>query len=266
MTESAAPIPSAGSRARDAAATSAGDDAARRAPGVPRRSALVFVLPVLSILLSGLVWWRTDRELTIMRESQRAMASDLASLRKAPIVDVAGVPALGGDVVPTLVEFSDYECPFCIRHFQQTMPLIQEHYIRPGRIRYVFMDFPVDQLHPEAIRAHEAARCGGEQNKFWEMHTRLFSAPGTHTPEVLAQRAAEAGLDLEAYKSCVASGRTTERIRASADIALQFGASGTPAFFLGLRDRATEQVTIKQAITGAQPFEVFSRALDALLK
>lgn len=241
----------------------AGEDVAARAP---RPSALLILLPILSILISGLVWWRTNSEVQLLRESQRVMATELASLRKVPIIDVAGLPAQGGDVIPTLIEFSDYECPFCIRHFQQTMPQVEEQYIRPGRIRYVFMDFPVDQLHPEAIRAHEAARCAGEQNRFWEMHTRLFSAPGTHTPDVLAQRATEVGLDLEAFRSCVASGRTTERIRASAEIALQFGASGTPAFFLGLRDKSTNQVTIRQAITGAQPFEVFSKALDALLR
>ena len=140
------------------------------------------------------------------------------------------------------------------------------NYIKTGKIRYVFRDFPVDQLHPEAIRAHEAAHCAGEQDKFWDLHTTLFSAPGTHTPHALEARATEAGLDLAAYRTCVASGRTTAGIRANAAEAIDLGANGTPAFFVGLRDRATNQVKVAQAITGAQPFSVFAQAFADALK
>ena len=147
----------------------------------------------------------------------------------------------------TLVEFSDYECPFCVRHFQQTMPELEARYIKTGKIRYVFRDFPVDQLHPEAIRAHEAAQCAGEQGKFWDLHTRLFSAAGhAHRAAPRAARA-EAGLDLPAFRTCVASGRTTSAIRANAELAIELGANGTPAFFVGVRDLATNQMKVAQA-------------------
>ena len=95
-----------------------------------------------------------------------------------------------------LVEFSDYECPFCIRHFTQTMPQIQANYVDTGKIRYVFKDFPIDQLHPGAFQAHVAARCAAEQDRFWDLHRRLFSAPGTHEPPLLTARAQEAGLNV----------------------------------------------------------------------
>src|SRR5690606_25471968 len=99
----------------------------------------------------------------------------------------------------TLIEFSDYECPFCIRHFMGTMPAIQEKYIRSGRIRYVFKDFPIDQLHPEAIQGHLAARCAGDQGKFWEMHGRMWGPAGSHTSAALEQHATDIGLSLETF-------------------------------------------------------------------
>ena len=162
----------------------------------------------------------------------------------------------------TLVEFSDYECPFCIRHFQQTMPQIEANYIKTGKIRYVFRDFPVDQLHPEAIRAHEAAHCAGEQSKFWEMHTPPVQCGRHARRPLLEQRAAEAGLDLPARSGPAwrAAGRTAAIRARRGAWRSSFGANGTPAFFVGIRDLATNQMKIAQAITGAQPFSVFATA------
>jgi protein-disulfide isomerase len=208
-------------------------------------------------------------QLANLRAQQQKMAAALASRAGfAPAdVDVTGAPALGPatDVV-TLVEFSDYECPFCIKHFTQTMPLIQANYIATGKIRYVFKDFPIDENHPMSIRAHEAAHCAMEQDKFWPLHVTLFSAPGTHTPDQLARRATEAGLDLTAFKACIASGRTTAAIRASVAVADGLGADGTPAFYLGKRDLTTNHVHVVKMLDGAQPYSAFQQALDDLLK
>jgi protein-disulfide isomerase len=229
-------------------------------------SRVAVLLSVLSIAVSAFVWIRSDRQMAVLRSSQRELTSEVASMRRTPVIDVTQAHALGADgALVTLVEFSDYECPFCIRHFQQTWPQLKSAYVDTGKVRYVFRDFPVDQLHPASIRGHQAAHCAAEQNKYWELHNRLFSAPGTHTTEALEQRATEAGLDLAAYRSCVESGRTIDAIRKSAGEAIDLGASGTPAFFIGIRDRATNQVRVLQAVTGAQPFEVFSRAIDAVL-
>lgn len=187
--------------------------------------------------------------------------------RRSVVVDVRGAPALGSaEATVTLIEYSDYECPYCIRHTRETMPKIAEAYISTGKIRYVFKDWPVDQLHPDAIRAHEAGHCAAEQGKFWAAHTRLFGAPGTHTPDVLERIAGDAGLDLAAFRECLAGGRTRASIRASGREAESLGATGTPAFFLGHRDPATERVTVTQAIPGAQPFTVFAQTIDSLLK
>ena len=183
------------------------------------------------------------------------------------MIDVSKAPGRGReDAVVTLIEFSDYECPFCIRHVQQTMPLIDQNYIQSGKIRYVFRDFPIDANHPQAIRAHEAAHCALEQNKFWELHRLLFSAPGTHTPPALEDRAKEAGLDVGAYRACIAAGKSTATVRQSGTIASSLGATGTPWFFLGVRDLKTDQVRVVKPIGGAQPYEQFVVAIDAALK
>ena len=225
------------------------------------------IVPVLCLAGFGIGYLHLHSEMVEIRESQRQLAEEVAGMRKTPIIDVRDAPARGpADAVVTLVEFSDYECPFCIAHFNGTAKTIDAEYVQTGKIRYVFRDLPIDDNHPEAIRAHIAARCAGEQGKFWEMHNRLFSAPGTHKPADLTARATEAGLDLTAFQSCVDSGRPTADIRRVAAIATGFGAAGTPVFFIGMRDPATEQVRILHGITGAQPFETFRKTLDELLK
>jgi protein-disulfide isomerase len=75
----------------------------------------------------------------------------------------------------TLVEFSDYQCPFCARHVRATLPPLESEYIATGKIKYVFRNFPIASIHPLAFKAHEAANCSGEQDKYWEMHDRLFA-------------------------------------------------------------------------------------------
>jgi protein-disulfide isomerase len=235
----------------------------------PSQGRLVhLVLPLISLLAVALLWLRMDGEIRQLKDNQRRLVQEIASLKQTATIDISGAPALGpDDAVVTLVEFSDYECPFCIRHFQQTMPQIQANFINTGRIRYVFRDYPIDELHPQAIRAHEVARCALEQDpgKYWNLHRTLFSAPGTHTKDTLDARARDAGLDTEALQSCVASGRVTAGIRAGAKQAESLGADGTPAFFVGLRDRDTNEVRVLQSIKGAHPYTTFAQAIERAL-
>src|SRR5688572_30586908 len=92
--------------------------------------------------------------------------------------DTTGAPANGkADAPLTLIEISDYHCPFCRRHVQQTQPKLYSDYVSAGKLRHVFIHYPIAQLHPDAAKSHEAAACAADQGKFWEMHTRLFAAP-----------------------------------------------------------------------------------------
>lgn len=233
---------------------------------------------ILGAALAALVLAATpacaqSSELEALRREVQALKEDLANLRSSigrprPIIDLTGAPQKGNpEALVALVEFSDYECPFCIRHFRETMPLLEKNYIETGKILYAFRDFPIDQLHPQAIRAHEAAQCVGslQPAKFWDMHNQMFGAPAQHTPEALEASAVGLGIEAGAYRECIASGRTTPGIRATGEQASSFGANGTPAFFIGVIDKATNQVKITRAISGAVPFAQFAQALEAAI-
>jgi len=245
-----------------------GSESTSREPAAPRpprqgpSSQLLGIAVLCCLGITAMMWWQMRGELSAIREMQRDTATELATLRGFPTIDITGAPAQGRpDAVVTLIEFSDYECPFCIRHFKDTMPKIRASYIDSGKILYVFNDFPIDELHPAAIRAHEAARCAAEQNKFWDLHPRLFSAPGTHDQATLVTRAGDAGLQVDIFSACLASGRTTAAVKHSVETAHSFGATGTPSFFVGLRDAGTSQVRVLQTIAGARPFADFEQAI-----
>jgi protein-disulfide isomerase len=181
-------------------------------------------------------------------------------------IDLAGAPFKGSATsTVALVEYSDYECPYCIRHFTQVMPQIQQTYIDTNKIRYMFRDFPIDELHPQSIRAHVAAHCAIEQGNFWNMHDRLFTKPGTHTPDELAARAKEIGLNPAAFSACVANDKYSAAIRQSTAFAISLGASGTPFFVVGKFDPKTSQLTPIKTIPGAYPFSQFQQYIDAAL-
>jgi protein-disulfide isomerase len=225
------------------------------------------VLPIVALGATAILWIKTGQDLDRIRTVQRALIEEVSALRRSATIDLKDAPSRGSLTAKVvLVEFSDYECPYCIRHFRTTMPQLDANYIKPGKIRYVFRDFPIDTLHPEAIKAHEAARCAGEQDKFWVLHDRLFSAPGTHTRQALEALAGDAGLSPEPFRACLSSGRTLPAIRATGDIAAEFGAQGTPAFFVGFYDPALDQVRVTQAIHGAQPYEEFVKVLDSMIE
>jgi protein-disulfide isomerase len=223
-------------------------------------------LALVSLVATFGLWFQTRQELASVRADQRALLAELNAARGTPVIDITGAPVQGSANAPvTLIEFADYECPYCIRHFTQTMPALETNYIKTGKVRYVFRDLPIDSLHPGAIRAHEAARCATEQGRFWEMHARLFSAPGSHGDPALDARATEAGLNIEAFRACLASGRTEAAVRQSVAAAGQLGATGTPTFFIGIDDHGNpNQIRIVQALAGAQPYSEFEKALEAV--
>ena len=213
------------------------------------------------------------KDVEALKASQAQMAKQLGGARPAQqaralpaSIDLTDAPFKGSPTsTVALVEYSDYECPYCIRHFTQVMPEIQNSYIATNKIRYMFRDFPIDELHPQSIRAHVAAHCAIEQNKFWDMHNRLFTSPGTHTPEALTARAQEIGLNTAAFSACIATDKYSASIRQSTAFAISMGANGTPFFIVGKFDPKTHQLTPIKAIPGAYPFSQFQQIIDAAL-
>lgn len=240
------------------------------------RLRLVPAAALLSLMISAPACAQSQEVDTLRREVEALklqvaqMTEELRRLQQAmgvrpSALSLGTAPSRGrADAPLVLVEFSDYECPFCIRHFQQTMPELDREYISTGKLRYVFMDYPIDQLHPAALKAHEAARCGGEQGKFWEIHERLFSPAGTHGLDRLKALATEVGLDRGQFDTCLDSGRMQAPVRASVDKATQLGADGTPQMYLGVAD-AGGSFRIIRSIRGAVPFPQIKQVIDGLL-
>ncbi len=182
------------------------------------------------------------------------------------VLAVEGHPSRGAPgAALTLIEFSDYECPFCGRYFRETLPQIEREYIATGRVRYVFRNFPLESIHKDAFRAAEAAKCAGEQGKYWEMHDRLFANQEALGPKDLPGHAAALRLDLPGFEQCLASARHAAAIRQDLSDAQQAGVRGTPAFFLGVTEPDGKTVKTVKTITGAYPYATFKETIDGLL-
>ena len=175
-------------------------------------------------------------------------------------------PSKGDPNAPlTIVEFSDFQCPFCGRFYEQTLPLIERDYIETGKARLVYRDMPLEQIHPQAPAAHIAAECAGDQGMFWEYHDLLFDRQGEWSRlqpaalgDALAGYAAELGLDAS-FGECVRSPEAAREMRHDLEQALGMGLTGTPTFLIG--GNGHDFV----AISGAQPYSTFSSILDGML-
>jgi protein-disulfide isomerase len=163
-------------------------------------------------------------------------------------VEVEGAPSRGNPKAPvTIVEFSDFQCPFCVRA-RPTVKRVLEAY--GDRVRFVFRHYPLD-FHPLAQKAGEAAACAGDQGRFWEMHDRLWGNPQKLEVSNLKAHAQALGLDTERFSSCLDSGRHAGLVERDLRAGQAYGVSGTPAFFVNGRP-----------ISGAQPFEAFQQVID----
>ncbi len=145
------------------------------------------------------------------------------------------------------------------------MPQIESEYIKTGKVKYVVLDFPLESIHKTAFKAAEAARCAGDQGKFWEMHDRLFANQQTLAPTNLPQHAQALELDVPKFQQCLDSGKYVAVIRKDLAEGQQAGVTGTPGFFLGLTNPNDSKVKTLRVLKGAQPYPAFQAAIDDLL-
>jgi len=186
-------------------------------------------------------------------DSLRSQAKVLVRLQPPPIirveVSIDGAPFEGPAEAPvTLVEFSDFHCPFCKR-VQATLKQVLEQY--PGKVKHVYRNLPIDGLHPQARRAAEAALCAQNQRKFWEYHDILFARAPQAAPDDLMQYAVQLGLNKDEFNRCLAGGDYQSIVQHDLDEGGRLGVSGTPAFFINGR-----------FVNGAQPLEKFVQMID----
>ena len=229
-----------------------------------------------------------SKEVEALKAGQAAMQKDLQEIKSllqgaqaapapAPtagrgaeptdvVVSIAGAPVKGeSGAKVTLIEFTDYQCPFCSRHFRQTGQLLEQEYIKTGKVKLVLREMPLEAIHPQALKAAEAAQCAGQQGKYWEMHDRLFANQNALARKDLSESAKALGLDVAAFDQCVDSGKQTARVRNDLVDATRAGARGTPTFYLGLTEPNSLELKAQRILRGAQPYAVFKEAIDGLL-
>jgi protein-disulfide isomerase len=190
---------------------------------------------------------------------------DAPSLAESLTVSLSGAAAAGDPHAPVvIVEFTDYQCPFCGRHFETTLPEIRARYLSTGKVRYIVRDFPLSDIHPNALGAAKAARCAAAQDtsRYWQFHDALFKSQKRISPELFPQLARLAGLNLPQFQVCVASPQTAGLIERDATEARRAGLAGTPAFIIG---RATGDSVHGVLIRGAYPFALFQQAIEGAL-
>jgi protein-disulfide isomerase len=202
------------------------------------------------------------RNYLVNQQRQAARAALVAELRKAgpalrvmidaprQQIDVAADdPSLGPANAPvTLVEFSDFQCPFC----QRAAPTLKQIKAKYGdRVRIVWKDFPLTQIHPQAFDAAQAGNCAREQGKFWEYHDQLFANQSALQPDALKKYASAAGMNADAFGACLDSGKYRAKVQQALEAGNNVGVSSTPTTFINGR-----------VVSGAQPLDAFTAVID----
>ena len=208
--------------------------------------------------------------LKVQNDLLRQLLERFGAGRDAPfremLVTVDGGAVYGRpDAKVTIVEFSDYQCPFCARYSNDTFPQIEREYIDTGRVKYVFRDFPIEASHPQAFKAHEAVHCAGDQGRRREMHKKVFANQRTMSVSDLTAHAVALGMDKSRFEKCLAQGTYAAKVRSAMSAGEQAGVRGTPTFFVGVTEPNSTKLKAVRRIIGAQPYGAFKAAIDDLL-
>jgi len=165
----------------------------------------------------------------------------------------------------TFIEYSDYGCQYCAQYTHEVSPRLIRDYVDSGKVRYVFKNYPVAELHPDAFTAHVAAACAGDQGRYWEMHDRLFVDQKNFQRARLIEDARSVGLDTATFEACLAGTSHDAVIRQDIDEAVRGGVNGTPVFVVALTEPGGAAITPLRVVVGVQPYDAFKDAIDAVL-
>lgn len=213
--------------------------------------ALLFVLAILAGVVlgyGGSLVIQQSRPTPIAASVLQGSQSELFATPNPPSVD--NDPAFGPeDAKVTMIEFSDFQCSFCKEFFDQTYPRLKHDY--GDTIRFVYRDFPMTNVHPEAQAAAEAAECAREQGRFWEYHDALFTHQDQLSAKYYFELAQQLGLDQDTFGHCLRGGKYTLEVANDFGDGLNSGVQGTPTFYINGR-----------MVVGAQPYDVFKQVID----
>lgn len=225
-----------------------------------------------------------SEQLTDMQESMARMQKDIVEIKqnlknnpqtarkqkkifKPSSISIEGSPFLGkADAPITLVEFTDYLCPFCKRHAKSTIPLLKTQFIDTGKLKYVLREYPIAKLHPKSYKLSMAALCAGDQGQYWTMHDAFFNAKSKPNPDNLGLLIKKLKLDKKKFNTCLSTKKFNKQIDKDLADGSRLGVSGTPAFIIGKTNPDNPDLFQSiQFIKGAQPYHRFKQAIEKLL-
>ena len=218
----------------------------------------------------GITRQQADDILDELRAIRRLLEKQDRAARPGQLPPMPQVPQTGklrleggyslgsSDAPVTIVEFTDYQCPYCRTFESTTFVELRKKYVDTGKVRFVVRDFPLAQMHPDAMQAAEAAHCAGDQGQFWAMHDALFSDASKLGKSGLIDSAVSLKLDMDIFRSCLESGKHKLEIQKDQQVASSLQINGTPAFLIG---KTVGEEVSGAIIVGAQPFSVFEAKL-----
>ena len=206
----------------------------------------------------------------LLEKQQAQLARAVPPQPSAPAVPEKVQMAVGdgwysigrADAPITLVEFADFQCPFCKKFHTDAYAELKKNYIDTGKVRFVSRDLPLE-FHPFALKAAEAARCAGDQGKYWELRNALYASPTPPNDEAIGKAAETLSLDKGAFQSCLASEKYKADVQKDATEAATLQISGTPTFVLA---KSSKEKLDGIRIVGAQPYVAFQTAIESYLK
>ncbi|MCC7118349.1 MAG: DsbA family protein [Anaerolineales bacterium] len=215
-------------------------------------SVLVVLAFAVGVLVGYVAWGRDSAPAAVAAQNsapQQQPAAQAAPQYVRYDIPTEGYPSQGpADAPITIVEFSDFQCPFCRRFHEETYRALLEAY--PNQIRFVYRNFPLTSIHPDAMSAAVASLCANDQNVYWDYHDKLFSSE-TLDQTTYLQYAKDLNLDVDKFIACLSSGEHDASIKSDMDFSINLGIQSTPTFFVnGL------------AIVGAQPLSSFTQLID----
>jgi protein-disulfide isomerase len=178
-------------------------------------------------------------------------------------VSLEGEPRLGDPKAKIgIVEFSDYQCPYCSQFHNQIFPRLVKEYVDTGVVQFIFKDLPLQSIHPQAMNAALAANCAGEQNKFWPMHEALFTNHGLLAPALYYRLAREFSMDENKFSACLRDPARERAIMRDVSEARRLGITGTPSFVIGkIEGNEIKDMRIARGLTA---FEAFAQVIENL--
>ncbi len=212
----------------------------------------ILILCVIAFVVGVFLGFLGGTSLSKGNDAQPAQIQP--QVQKRYDIPVDGFPSIGPDDAPiVIVEFSDFQCPYCARFHDQTLQPLLDAY--PGKIRFVYRHLPLKSIHSSAFQAAEASMCAYEQGAFWPYHDELYKNQTKLDTALYMQIAADLGLDMESFRPCLENEDYKDLVQSDVDFAISLGVRSTPTFFInGL------------AFIGAQPLEAFKQVIDSELK